>query len=93
MWDRLARAQQDNRQDGSLYISITSLEKRKRVTFCAVADRTDPDRDRVRILRLEEDASRETSLGESLGKGRAIGGDVGRCLVVRMIEEYESSER
>ena len=88
-WDRLARAQHDNRQDGLLYISITSLDDRKKATFCAVADRTDGDRDRVRILRLEDDASGETSLGASLGNSRAIGGDVGRCSVVRMIEGYE----
>ena len=66
-WDHLARAQHDNRQDGSLYISITSLDDRKKATFCAVADRIDRDRDRVRILRLEDDASEETSLGANLG--------------------------
>ena len=88
-WDRLAHAQHNNRQDGSLYILITSLDDRKKATFCAVADRTDRNRDRVRILRLEDDASGEKSLGASLDNSRAIGGDVGRCSVVRMIEGYE----
>ena len=37
-WDRLARAQHDNRHAGSPYISITSLDERKTVTFSAVAD-------------------------------------------------------
>ena len=91
-WDRLARAEHDNGQDGSLYISITSLVDRKKATFCAVADCTDRDRDRVHILCLEDDTSGETSLGAILGNSRAIGGDVGRCLVVRMIEEYEYGE-
>ena len=91
-WDRLARAQHDNRQDGSLYISITSLYDRKRATFCTVADHSDRDRDRVCILRLEDNASGETSLGTSLGNCRAIGGDAGRCSVVRMIEGCEYGE-
>ena len=66
-WDRLARAQHDNQQDGSLYISITSLDDRKKATFCEVADRTDRDRDRVRILCLEDDTSGETNIGAILG--------------------------
>ena len=66
-WDRFARVQNDNRQDGSLYISITSLDDRKEATFYAVADCTHCDRDRVCILRLEDDASRETNFGASLG--------------------------
>ena len=64
----------------------------KKATFCTVADRTDRDRDRVRILRLEDDASGETSLGASLGNSRTIGREVGRCSVVRMVEGYEYSE-
>ena len=32
-WDRLVCAKHDNRQDGSLYISITSLDDRKKATF------------------------------------------------------------
>ena len=91
-WDQLARAQHDNRQDGSLYISITSLDDRKKATFCAVADRTDRDRDRVHILRLEDDTSGKTTLGASLGNSRAIGGDAGTCSVGRMIEGYEYGE-
>ena len=57
-WDRLARTYQDNRQDGSLYILITSLDDRKKATFCPVDDRSDRDRDRVRNVRSEDDASR-----------------------------------
>ena len=81
-WDLLACAQHNNRQDGSLYISITSLDDRKKATFCAVADRTDRDRDRVYILSLEKDASGEKSLGTSLGNNRAISSNAGRCSVV-----------
>ena len=40
----------------------------------------------MHILRLEDDASGEISLGASLGNSRKIGGDVGRCSVVRMIK-------
>ena len=69
-----------------------SLDDRKKATFCAVADRTDRDKDRVLILHLEGDASGETSLGANLGDSRAIGGDAGRCSVVRMVEGYESGE-
>ena len=93
-WHRLARAQHDNRQDGSLYISITFLDYRKKVTFCAVADRTDRDSNslRVCILRLEDDTSRVTSLGASLGNSRASGGHAGRSSVVGMIAGYEHGE-
>ena len=91
-WDRLVRAQHGNWQDGSLYISITSLDVRKKDTFCSVADHTDRDRDRVCIVRLEDDANGETSLGTGLGNSRTIGGDAGRCSVVRMIEAYEYGE-
>ena len=91
-WDSLARTQLDYRLDGSLYISITSLDDRKKATFCAVAGRTDHDRDRVGILRLEDNASGETTLGASLGNSRAIGGDAGKCLEVRLIEGYEYGE-
>ena len=86
------RAQHNNRQDGSLYISITSLDDRKKATFCAVADSTDRNRDKVRILRLEDDASGETSVGASLGNSRTIGGDAGKCSVVKMIEGNEYGE-
>ena len=91
-WDRLERAQHDNRQDSSLDNSITSLDDRKKATFCAVADRTDRDWGRVYIFRLEDDASGETSLGASLGNSRAIGCDAGRCSVVMVIEGYEYGE-
>ena len=87
-WDRLVRAQHDNRPDGSLYISIASLDDRKKANFCPVADRTDRDRDRVRSLRLEDDTSGETRLGASPGNSRMIGCDAGKCSVVRMIEGY-----
>ena len=88
-WERLAHVQHDNRQDGSLYISIMSSEDRKKATFCTVADPTDRDRHRVRILRLEDDASGETSLGASHGNSGRISGYMGRCSVVRMIKGYE----
>ena len=92
MWDRLAGAQHDNWQDRLLYILITSLDDRKRATFCAVADGTDRNRDRVRILCLEDNASGETSLGASLGNSGTIGGDARRRSVVRMMEGYEYGE-
>ena len=67
-WDCLAHTQHDtsNQQDGSLYISIMSLDDRKKATFGAVADRTDCDRDWVTILHLEDNTSGETCLGASL---------------------------
>ena len=46
----------------------------------------------MHILLLEDNASRETSLGASLGSSRAIGSDAGRCSVGRIIEGYEYSE-
>ena len=57
-----------------------SLDDRKKATFCAVTDRTDRNRDRVRILNLEEDASGETSLGASLGNSRTIASDGGKVI-------------
>ena len=66
MADCLALAQQYNRQDGLLEVSITSLDNRKKATFCAIDDRTDPDRDRVCLLPLADNASSETSLCTSL---------------------------
>ena len=54
-WDKLVCTQHDNRQDGSLYISVMSLNDTKKATFCPVADRTQHDRDRVHILCLEDD--------------------------------------
>ena len=53
--------------------------------FCAVADSTDRDRDRVRIFCLENDATGEKNLGASLGNSRTIAGEAGRCAVVRLI--------
>ena len=91
-WDHLACAQNNNWQDGSLYISITSIDDRKKATFCAVADCTGRDWDRVRVLRLADDASGETRLRAGLGKSKTISGDAGRYLVVRMIKGYEYGE-
>src|SRR5437588_11055037 len=56
LWERLARAQYDNRDDGSLYISITSLDSRQRAVFCAADEHSKWNRDRVRIMRLESPA-------------------------------------
>ena len=78
-WDSLACTQHDHRQDGSLCISITSLDDRKKATFCAVANRTDVDRDRVHTLPFEDNASGVTSLCPSLGNSRTIVGHAGRC--------------
>ena len=66
-WDQLPRAQHDNRQDGSLYISFTSSYDTKKPTFCPGADCTDCARDRVYSMRLADNASGEASLGGSLG--------------------------
>ena len=84
-WDSLGHEQHDNWQDGLLYITITSLDDGKMATFCPVADHIDRDRDRLRILRLEDAASRETSLGTRLGNRQTIASDAGRFPVVRMI--------
>src|SRR5205085_1606618 len=52
-WERLARAWYNNRDDGSLYISITSLDSRRRAVFCAADEHSEQNRDRVRIMHLE----------------------------------------
>ena len=69
-----------------------SLDARKKANLCPVADRTDRNWDRVRISRLEVNASGETIFGPSLGNSRIISRVEGRCLVVRMIEGYEYGE-
>ena len=84
----LAHTLHDNRQDGSLYTSITSLENKKQATFCAVADHSNRDRARVHIMHLEDEVSGEASLCNT----RTIPGNTGRCLVVRIILGYEYGE-
>jgi hypothetical protein len=49
-WERKARAQYDNRENGSLYITISTLDNQRRAVFCAVGEHNDRNRDRVRIL-------------------------------------------
>jgi hypothetical protein len=49
-WERKARAQYDTRENGSLYITISTLDNQRRAVFCAVGVHNDRNRDRVRIL-------------------------------------------
>ena len=52
-WERLAQAQYNNQDDRSLYISIKSIDNKRRAIFCAVAEHSEWNRDRIRIMRLE----------------------------------------
>lgn len=46
-WERKARAQYDNREDGSLYITISTTDSPRR----AVPERSERNKDRVRCAR------------------------------------------
>ena len=50
-WERKVRAQYDNRDDGSLYITISTPDDQRRVVFCAVGKSDERNRDRARIQR------------------------------------------
>lgn len=69
-----------------------SLDDRRKATIYAVPDCADVDRDRVHILPLGTDVSREISLGAILGNSRIIAGEAGRCSVIRMIKKYQYGE-
>jgi hypothetical protein len=49
-WERKARAKYHNREDGSLYITISTTNNRRKAVFCAMDERSDRNRDRVRML-------------------------------------------
>lgn len=49
-WERKARAQYDNREDGSLDITISTTNNQRKAVFCAVGERSDRNRDRVRLF-------------------------------------------
>ena len=49
-WERKAQAQYDNREDGSLLITIFTMNKRKKAVFCAVGEHSDQNWDRVHLF-------------------------------------------
>ena len=50
-WERKVRAQYDNRDNGSLYITISTQNDQRRVVFCAVGKFDERNWDRARIQR------------------------------------------
>ena len=50
-WERKVRAQYDNRDDGSLHITISMPNDEKVVTFCRVGKTDERNRNRARMLR------------------------------------------
>ena len=44
-WERKVRAKYDNRDDGSLYITISTPDDQRRVVFCAVGKSNKRNRD------------------------------------------------
>ena len=48
-WERKVRAQYDNRDDGSLYIMISTPDDQRRVVFCAAGKSDKRNRDQARI--------------------------------------------
>ena len=82
-WERSARAQYDNRDNGSLYISIKPADGKRRAVFCAVAEHNSRNRDRVRTLHLIQDRE-----NESLDENRGISGKAG-CRYIRLLDEED----
>ena len=58
-WERKVRAQYDNRDEGSLYITISTPDEQRRVVFCAIGKSDERNRDQVRILRHVTSATLE----------------------------------
>ena len=58
-WERKTRAQYENRDDGSLYITISTPDDQRKVVFCAVGTTDDRNRDRARIQRYTTSITRE----------------------------------
>ena len=64
-WERKTRAQYDNRDDGSLYITISTPDDQRKVVFCAVGTTDDRNRDRARIQRYTTSMTRENGQGSN----------------------------
>ena len=62
-WERLLRAQYDNRDDGSMWVEIKSTDGRRRAKFCAVQANNERNRPFVR------DAADKHSRHTLSGKG------------------------
>ena len=58
-WESKTRAEYDNRDDGSLYITISTPNEQRRVVFCAVGKRSERNRDQARIQRYISAATLE----------------------------------
>jgi len=65
-WECKVRAQYDNRADGSLYITISTPDDEKVVTFCGVGKTDERNRRQARILKTVTTA--RTTLEEVLVK-------------------------
>ena len=59
LWERKTRAQYDNRDDGSLYITISTPDNHRKVVFCAVGTTDERNRDQARIQRYTSRATLE----------------------------------
>ena len=72
-WERKVRAQYDNRDDGSLFITISTPDDQRRVVFCAVGKSDERNRDRARIqshvtsATLEKEKEKEDVQGNDAG--------------------------
>ena len=74
-WERKVRAPYDNRDDGSLYIMISTPDDQRRVVFFAVRKSDERNRDRVRIqkhltsatLEMEKEKEKEDVQGNDVG--------------------------
>jgi hypothetical protein len=91
-WERRAQAQYDNRDDRSLYISITSTDNKRRAIFCAVAEHSEWNRDRVRILRLEDPLEGKDRGLSGVAGCRFGSGDATPCYSLSFLDGNEEME-
>jgi hypothetical protein len=65
-WKRKARAQYDSRENGSLYITISTLDNQRRAVFCAVGERNDWNRDRYNTLTTSAEEAGDDDSGDDV---------------------------
>ena len=78
-WERKVRAQYNNRDDGSLYITILTLDDQRRVVFCAIGKSDERNRDRARIQGQVTSATLENDekVNERQREGEVLGNNAG----------------
>ena len=77
LWERKVRAQYNNRDDGSFYITISTLDDQRSVVFCAIRKLDERNRDRARIQRHVTSATLENEQEkERENNGNVQGNDV-----------------